>query len=132
VLRRGWLRLGVAALAVATLAVALTHDLSKPRGVWNLSRADTQAIRWPELRPVLDAVETRVPPNARLGIDLRPLDWEYPWWGANLGRTLVWLPEQSPAGLDWVLLGSRVSVRPPGHWCAQRFPSARWTLLHRC
>ena len=132
VLRRGWLRLGVAALAVATLAVALTHDLSKPRGVWNLSRADTQAIRWPELRPVLDAVQTRVPPNARLGIDLRPLDWEYPWWGANLGRTLVWLPEQSPAGLDWVLLGSRVSVRPPGHWCAQRFPSARWTLLHRC
>ena len=25
-----------------------------------------------------------------------------------------------------------VSARPPGHWCAQRFPSVRWTLLHRC
>ncbi len=34
---------------------------SKPRGVWNLSRADAQAIRWPELQPVLEAVQARVP-----------------------------------------------------------------------
>ena len=132
VLRFGWLRAAVVVVAAATLAVALLHDASKPRGVWNLSRAETQAIRWPELEPVLEAVQARVPAQARLGVDLRPLDWEYPWWGPRLGRRLVWLPEQSSAGLDWVLLGSRISARPPGHWCAQRFPASHWTLLHRC
>ena len=132
VLRFGWLRAAVVVVAAATLAVALLHDASKPRGVWNLSRAETQAIRWPELEPVLEAVEARVPAQARLGVDLHPLDWEYPWWGPRLGRRLVWLPEQSSAGLDWVLLGSRISARPPGHWCAQRFPASHWTLLHRC
>ena len=55
------------------------------RGVWNLSRADAQAIRWPELRPVLEAVQARVPAHARLGVDLAPLDWEYPFWGPRLG-----------------------------------------------
>jgi hypothetical protein len=132
VLRRFPVRAVVAALAAATLAVALAHDLSKPRGVWNLSRPDAQAIRWPELRPVLETVQARVPAGVRLGVDLAPLDWEYPWWGPRLERRLVWLPEQSSSGLDWVLLGSRISARPPGHWCAQRFAAAHWTLLHRC
>jgi hypothetical protein len=132
VLRRAPVRAAVAVVAAATLAVALVHDLSKPRGVWNLSRADAQAIRWPELRPVLEAVQARVPARARLGVDLAPLDWEYPWWGPRLERRLVWLPAQPSAGLDWVLLGSRISARPPGHWCAQRFPSVHWTLLQRC
>jgi hypothetical protein len=122
----------VGVIAAATLFVALDHDLSKPHGVWNLSRADAQSIRWPELRPVLEAVQARVPARARLGVDLRPLDWEYPFWGPRLGRQLVWLPQQSAAGLDWVLLGSRVTARPPGHWCAQPFPTVHWTLLRRC
>jgi hypothetical protein len=119
-------------VAAAALAVALAHDVSKPRGVWNLSRAEQQAIRWPELKPVLESVQARVPAAAHLGVDLSQLDWEYPWWGPRLERRLVWLPEQSPAGLDWVLLGSNVSAHPPGHWCAQRFRSVHWTLLHRC
>jgi hypothetical protein len=132
VLRRLPVRAVIAAVAAATLAVALANDLSKPRGVWNLSRADAQAIRWPELRPVLETVQARVPAGARLGVDLAPLDWEYPWWGPRLARRLVWLPQQPSAGLDWVLLGSHISARPAGHWCAQRFPAAHWTLLHRC
>jgi hypothetical protein len=81
---------------------------------------------------VLETVQARVPAEARLGVDLAPLDWEYPFWGPRLGRRLVWLPEQPPSGLDWVLLGSRISARPPGHWCTQRFPLVHWTLLHRC
>jgi hypothetical protein len=132
VLRRLPVRAALAAAAAATLAVALAYDASKPQGVWNRSRADAQAIRWPELQPVLEAVQARVPAAARLGVDLAPLDWEYPWWGPRLERRLVWLPEQPAAGLDWALLGSHISIRPPGHWCAQRFPSVHWTLLHRC
>jgi hypothetical protein len=132
VLRRLPVQAVAVAIAAATLAVALAYDLSKPRGVWNLSRADAQAIRWPELKPVLETVQARVPADARIGVDLAPLDWEYPWWGPRLQRRLVWLPEQSAAGLDWVLLGSKIAKRPAGTWCAQRFPSAGWTLLHRC
>jgi hypothetical protein len=132
VLRRVPIQAVAAVIAAATLAVALAYDLSKPSGVWNLSRADAQAIRWPELKPVLETVQSRVPANARLGIDLAPLDWEYPWWGPRLQRRLVWLPEQPSADVDWVLLGSRITTRPAGSWCAQRFPSVGWILLHRC
>jgi hypothetical protein len=132
VLRRVPLQAVAAVIAAATLAVALAYDLSKPSGVWNLSRADAQAIRWPELKPVLETVHSRVPANARLGIDLAPLDWEYPWWGPHLQRRLVWLPEQPATGVDWVLLGSNVSAKPPGRWCAQGFATVSWTLLERC
>ena len=132
VLARAPVRALVAAIAAASLVVALAYDVSKPRGVWHRSRADAQSIRRPELKPVLEAVQARVPANARLGVDLAPLDWEYPWWGPRLGRRLVWLPERPATGLDWALLGSRITQRPPGHWCAQRFPSVRWILLHRC
>ena len=131
-LRRVELRAAALVLAAATAAVALAYDTSKPLGVWDLSRADAQAIRWPELRPVLETVQARVPERARLGVDLAPLDWEYPFWGPHLRRMLVWLPQQPARGVDWVLLGTRIAARPPGHWCARRFPSVHWTLLHRC
>jgi hypothetical protein len=138
VLSRRWFRAAVLPVAAATLALALAYDIAKPSGAdgrvpaWNRSRADVQAIQWEELRPVLETVAARVPPHARVGIDLAPLDWEYPLWGARLGRRLVWLPEQSPAGLDWVVLGTKVTRRPPGRWCATPFPHVHWTLLRRC
>jgi hypothetical protein len=132
VLRRAGLRAATLLVACAAAAVAFRYDLSKPPGVWNRSRADVQAIRWPELRPVLETVQARVPEHARLGIDLAPLDWEYPWWGAHLQRTLVWLPRQSAEALRWILLGTNIARRPRGRWCAERFPTVRWTLLHRC
>jgi hypothetical protein len=132
VLRRVEVRAAVFAVAAATLGLALAYDPSKPPGVWNDSRVEAQTIRWPELRPVLAAVEARVPRDGQLGIDLAPSDWEYPFWGPRLERRLRWLPQQSAAGLDWVLLGTRVEARPPGRWCAERFPLVHWTLLHRC
>jgi hypothetical protein len=91
-----------------------------------------QTIRWPELRPVVEAVAAQVPADARLGVDLAPADWEYPFWGPRLERRLTWLPAQPASGLHWVLLGTRIDARPPGRWCAQRFPTVHWTLLHRC
>jgi hypothetical protein len=131
----------VAVVGVAALALALAYDPSKPSGiagdtpVWDRSRAEVQSIRFPEMRPVLEAVQARVPARARLGVDLAPLDWEYPLWGPRLGRTLVWLPSTNPlasaTGLDWVVLGAGVHATAPG-WCAQHFPSVKWTLLHRC
>jgi hypothetical protein len=129
---RLWVRVAVLALGAATLGLVLAYNPSKPPGLWNRSREYAQTIRWPELRPVVRAVAARVPQDARLGVNLRPLDWEYPFWGARLDRRLVWLPEQSADGLDWVLLGTGVSARPPGRWCAQRFPGVHWTLMRRC
>lgn len=128
-LRLPAVRAGAAALGVATLALALAHDPSKPPGVWNRSRAEVQTMRWPELRPVVEAVDARVPRDARLGVRLAPSDWEYPFWGPRLERRLDWAPTRE---LEWVLLGTDVTERPPGRWCATRFPSVRWTLLRRC
>lgn len=137
-LRPAWLRGALAAVGTAALALSLAYDPTKPSGlaggvpVWDRSRTFVETINWDSLRPVLYAVERRVPADARLGVDLRPLDWEYPLWGPRLSRRLVWLPEQSPAGLQWVVLGTGVTARPPGHWCAQRFATVHWTLLRRC
>ena len=138
VLRRTELRAAALLVAAATIALAFAYNPSKPTAVdggtpiWDLPRAQAQSLRWPELRPVLEVVQRDVPANAELGVDLQPTDWEYPFWGAKLGRRLVWLPQQSAAGLDWILLGTDVR-RPAGPgWCARRFPTARWTLLHRC
>jgi Glycosyltransferase family 87 len=131
-------RVAAATIGVAALALALAYDTSKPTGldgttpIWSLDRPVAQSIRWSELGPVLETVDARVPADARLGVDLAPLDWEYPLWGPRLGRRLVWLPEQSASGLDWVVLGSGVTTRPAGGWCARRFPASGWTLLHRC
>ena len=132
VLRRVEVRIAALVIAAATLGLALGYDPSKPTGAWHESRAEVQAIRWPELRPVLETVQSRVPAHARLGVNLAPLDWEYPLWGPQLGRRLVWLPQQPSAGVDWVVLGTGITARPPGRWCAQGFPSVHWTLLHRC
>ena len=90
--------------------LALAYDLSKPTGIWNRGSGRRAVVRWPELKPVLETVQARVPADARLGVDLAPLDWEYPWWGPRLERRLVWLPEQSSSGVDWVLLGSRITT----------------------
>jgi hypothetical protein len=132
VLRRAPVQAVVAVIAAAALAVALAYDVSKPIGAWNRSRADVQSIRWPELKPVLETVQARVPANARLGVDLAPLDWEYPWWGPRGARRHGWFPQPAAPRVDWVLLGSKITARPAGSWCAQRFPSVDWTLLHRC
>lgn len=138
VLRRTELRVAALLVATATVALAFVYNPAKPTGVnggtpvWDLGRAQAQSLRWPELRPVLEAVQRNVPATARLGVDLEPTDWEYPFWGANLGRRLVWLPQQSSSGLDWVLLGTDVSPPAGPGWCARRFPTVHWTLLHRC
>jgi 4-amino-4-deoxy-L-arabinose transferase-like glycosyltransferase len=138
VLRRLELRIAALLVATAAFALALAYDPSKPSGlggrtpVWDQTRTQVQSIRWPELRPVLEAVQRRVPAHARLGVDLAPLDWEYPLWGPRLGRTLVWLPQQSTTGLRWILLGTNVAAPTPPGWCAEQFPSVHWTLLSRC
>jgi len=132
------LRIAVLGVAVATVALALAYDVAKPSGlsgvaaVWDRDRVAAETIQRADLRNVLEAVERRVPQGARLGVDLAPGDWEYPLWGARLGRRLVWLPEQSPGGLRWVVLGTRISRRPAGTWCATRFRDSHWTLLRRC
>jgi hypothetical protein len=132
------LRLALAVVAIAALTLALGYDHAKPTGlagttpVWDRNRVDAQTIQRPDMLAVLAAVQRRVPQQARLGINLAPSDWEYPLWGPRLSRHLVWLPEQSSAGIGWVVLGSGVKARPPGRWCSSYFTRSHWTLLHRC
>jgi hypothetical protein len=121
------LRAAALALGAATVALAHAYNPSKPTSglpVWDRTRVQVQAIRWPELEPVLAAVQAQVPSHARLGIDLGARDWEYPLWGPRLQRRLVWL--------QWVVFGSHTPfARTPG-WCARHFRATGWTLLRAC
>ena len=135
------LRAAALVLGAATLALAHAYNQSKPTSgppVWDRTRVEVQAIRWPELEPVLAAVQATVPTHAKIGIDLGAGDWEYPLWGPRLTRRLVWLPRAHPlaspqaASLRWVVLGSHTPFdRTPG-WCAERFRASGWTLLRAC
>jgi len=135
------LRAATLVLAAATVALAHAYNQSKPTSgppVWDRTRVEVQAIRWPELEPALAAVQAKVPEHARLGIDLGPGDWEYPLWGPRLRRRLVWLPRAHPlaspqaASLRWVVLGSHTPFDRRRGWCAQRFRASGWTLLRAC
>ena len=128
----------VAAVGVVSLAAAHAFDSSKPSGldgtraVWRMSRADVQALRWPELAPVLHALEGGVPAAARVGFRLDREHWMYPLYGPTLERELTELPRQaplaaaSPLGLRYVVTGG-LRVAPSGAWCRVDF-SASWSV----
>jgi hypothetical protein len=145
VLGRRWrvAALFVGAIGVGTVGVAHAFNPSKPTGlerhdpIWSMTRPEAQSLRREDLEPVLSAV-AGVPEDARVGVDLDRLDWEYPLYGPKLKRRLVWLPSHEPLdranelGLHWAVLGNGVRVPPIGAtWCVRTFPASDWKLLVR-
>ena len=133
----------VGAVAMLTLATSLLFDHAKPSGffgttsIWGMTRAEAQSVQRPAMRPVLQALDRRVPPNARVGYVLGSDDWDYPLYGRRLTRRLVKLDphrtfaEATSAGLEWQLVRQRlVGPAPPG-WQVQRFRASRLALLQR-
>ena len=133
----------VGAVAMQTLATSLLFDHAKPSGffgttsIWGMTRAEAQSVQRPAMRPVLEALDRRVPPNARVGYVLGSDDWDYPLYGRRLTRRLVKLDphrafgEATSAGLEWQLVRQRlVGPAPPG-WQVQRFQASRLALLQR-
>ena len=108
----------VGAVAMLTLATSLLFDHAKPSGffgtpsIWGMTRAEAQSVQRPAMRPVLEALDRRVPPNARVGYVLGSDDWDYPLYGRRLTRRLVKLdPHQHIRRGD--KRGTRMAACPP-------------------
>jgi hypothetical protein len=131
----------------STLAVALAcvflplaevrNQLHPAPDAWRMSRVDGQTIIWPRLRPVIRAVDARVPADARLGYVLGSDDWSYPLYGPTLERRLEQLPRRRTLavarrrGLSWVVVAHRVRggdgyvATRLGHWTLLRYDASR-------
>jgi hypothetical protein len=142
-LARGYRIQGLNAIAagvgVLFLALALVHNERKPVGfgdrpVWNLSRAEVQALGEPTMAPALEAIDRIVPDPAKVGYLLRDDSWDYPLYGKDLARKLIPLPARDPLQaatrmrLRWVVIDN-VSAKGSRDWMAVRFPGWGWSLL---
>jgi len=97
-----------------------------PQAIWNLDEISLRTLTNPEVEPALRMVADRVPPMAGLGLILGGNGWDYPFWGAHLGRKIVqaeppavieqagWMESQN---LDTLVVGPRQRkflIIPPG------------------
>jgi hypothetical protein len=107
-------RVPLAAIAIVTLVLVDVFNEAKPlrshsEWIWNRSRADSQALMRPAMRPVLEGLAV-VPEDATIGVSVRNDDWVYPAFGPTLGRRVVFLPREHPLDtarhlrIDWVLI----------------------------
>jgi len=94
--RRPWSRVLVLMLAVTSALPMLLTNLGKPvlvdRGtpnVWQMSRQQQMTINQPAQLPVVTELDRRFGPGARLGFLGGEDSWDYPLFGARLGRTVV-------------------------------------------
>jgi hypothetical protein len=137
----------VALVAATTLGLTHAHNESKPSPLgpkptaWSLPRIDEQTLARRTMKPVLATVDRLVGPSEPLGIALGKDDWDYPLYGAHLGRPLMALDGDGNArrtvaetNVDWALVRHRVLPRDAANgFCAVRsFPAEELTLLRRC
>jgi hypothetical protein len=116
------LAVGVASLAVATLALVQINNELKPmrRAPWSLSRAETLDLQsWQAgIGAGVDALETTVPADACVGAALGADDASYPLFGPHLRRRVSYVaPLATGLGAptdDAVILGPGESSLQPG------------------
>ncbi len=110
---------------VGVVALVLVHafNLAKPIGlagtrpIWSMSRIEALTLERPGMQPVLERVARKVPRNAHVGLVLDSQDWSYPFFGAELARTVTYLEEThtrrhaAADHLSWLIVHAR-----PWHW----------------
>jgi hypothetical protein len=116
------------------LPLSLLFNEIKPVGlgnspaIWTLSRAEQQALMRPRMEPILERVRAEVPHDAHLGVVINSRDWSYPFYGADLGRTVTYLP-QSPSTVEanalcltWLIVHRRQMHAEEWAWDLRRIP----------
>ena len=142
----------LALVGATTLFVTHRHSSTHPTGtegrpaVWNLSRADTIALRYPPMTETLRGVDLVIPTDATILALVGENDFVYPLYGPWLerrvhtvsGRELGrdrWssaLRLADERGADWIIDNSGIEVGDaPGWELVYRFPDNGWTLLRR-
>jgi hypothetical protein len=116
------IRVPVAAIAIVTLVLVDVFNEAKPlrshsEWIWNRSRADSQSLMRPAMRPAIEGLSV-VPEDAAIGVSVRNDDWVYPAFGGALGRHVVFLPRGHPLDtarqlhIDWVLIAGHPQGAP--------------------
>ena len=153
VLRSATVRAAVAAVAIASLVLALANDQGKPSGwmswrtsddpravatssVWGAPRATVQT--W--LRPGTSEVDVvrlagrMIPANAHVALALQPNDFVYPYFGPRLSRHVEFVGDSGnvPADSRWLIVHG--SFRPrcaPGGWNTELSLRGHWRIARR-
>jgi hypothetical protein len=131
---------GLATVAgIATLGVTHAYNLTKPTSlnggsaIWNLSRNEAQGLGMPSMDASIVTLDRHVPANAQLAVVLGGNEWDYPLYGARLGRRLnEFTSVQSAARSDahWLVLGRGFSAPGSAEWRSRPLPNG-WTLVSR-
>lgn len=152
-LRSATVRVAVAAVAIASLFLALANDLGKPSGlmswrtshdprsvatspVWGAERATVQM--W--LRPgtaegeVVRFAARMIPEDAHVALALEPNDFVYPYFGARLARHVVFVASDGevPPDSKWLIVHG--SFRPScglGDWKTDLSLRGHWRIERR-
>jgi Dolichyl-phosphate-mannose-protein mannosyltransferase len=110
-------------VGIAALFLVHAFNQYKPTGlagtkpIWSLSRIDALTLEEPRMRPVLRRVAKDVPKNAHVGVVLDSHDWTYPFFGAQLGRTVTYLKPSDARRMASAEHISYIIVhRLPWHW----------------
>ena len=132
---------GVAALAAATLVLAILFNPTKPVGlagatpVWKLPRLAAEMIKLPELEGVFSAFDAHVPRTARVGAVIDGGVPTYPLYGPGLARRVVYLGYDAPLaqaeslGLSWVVFSDpKLLDGPRGGWSVAPLGPGPWLL----
>ena len=140
----------IAILAAVTAGLCLVNSLGKPSGVgvlrgdprssvWTLPRWEQQGILRstpPERDEVMTMrlVEERVPVNASIGVSLAHNSLVFPYFGADLGRTLTIVDEEDvlPPGIEWLVAspGRRLTGCRDA-WQRERLGPYGWSVWRR-
>ena len=87
---------GCAVVAAGSLAVAHAFNNERPTGlagdeapVWTMTRTEALTLSHRPMRAVVEAIEARSVPDARIGAALGRDAWSYPRFGPSLGREVV-------------------------------------------
>jgi 4-amino-4-deoxy-L-arabinose transferase-like glycosyltransferase len=148
-------RVAAAALALVgatTLVVTHRHSTTHPTGaegrpaVWNLSRADAIALRFPPMTETLRGVDLVVPTDATILALVGENDFVYPLYGPDLTRRVDTVSSRELEGdrwtsalriadersADWIIDNSGIEPGERRGWeLVYRFPDNGWTLLRR-
>jgi len=86
-----WLLCAIAVYGAAGAPVAAVLNQWRPVSSWNESYAAQEAAVYPGMIPVLQAIDRLLPSDARVGLLIPGTghDWELPFFGPDLTRTVI-------------------------------------------
>lgn len=143
VLRHRWLAWGATAIALVTVPLAFVHSTEKPagisflergasQGVWGKSREQVQT--WNRGGGTAQTIEffTTVPRESHVGLRVGEDDWVYPYFGSQLGRTVVFARAGvSLDGLDWLVVAPDQAAPPSSAWSTALETADGWRVYRR-